>query len=192
MRGAELYDSFINWPGQFELTVVFGVALALITLAALLLSIGRLRLFARTAGALGVLTSMLAMIVIHEQTDQEKVGPEVTVIKSRYPEETRFQIRVALAGLPAIAVVVLSAVHSSSRSRLRSTVPHYLKEGRKLLAVGQYDAALCELNKALEISPYLGFAYFQRGCVYQALGATDLALVDFSQALCCDAQIPHA
>src|SRR6516164_7698507 len=101
MRDAELYERVINWPGQVELTVMFGAALVLITLAALLLSIGRLRLFARTAGVLGVLAIMLAMFVIHEQTDQEKVGPYTTVIRSRYPDPTRFQIRMALPGLPA-------------------------------------------------------------------------------------------
>jgi hypothetical protein len=192
MRDAELYDRVINWPGQVELTVMFGAGLVLITMAALLLSIGRLRMFARTAGVLGVLAIMVAMFVIHEQTDHEKVSPNVTVTRSRYPETTRFQMRVALLGLPAAAVVVMTAVLTTTRRRLRSTVPNYLKEGRKLLALGQYDAALCEYRKALEISPYLGDAYYQRGCVYECLGATDLALADFDQALCCDAQIAHA
>ena len=191
MRGAGLYDRMIDWPGQVELTVMFGAALVLITLAALLLSIGRMRLFARTAGVLGVLAIMVAMFVIHEQTDQEKVGPYVTVTRSRYPEATRFQIRVALLGLPVTAVIVMTTVLTSTRGRLRSTVPNRLKEGRKLLVLGQYDAAFCEFNKALEISPYLGVAYYQRGCVNEALGAIDLALADFDQALRCDAQIAH-
>jgi tetratricopeptide (TPR) repeat protein len=192
MRGAELYERVTNWPGQVELTVMFGAALVLITLAALLLSLGRLRLFARTAGVLGVLAIMVSMFVIHEQTDQEKVGPYVTVTRSRYPQAARFQIRVALLGLPAAAIVVMTAVFRSTQRRLRSSVPNHLKEGRKLLALRQYDAALCEFNKALEISPYLGLAYYQRGCVYEARGAIDLALADFDQALRCDAQIAHA
>ena len=192
MRGAELYDRVINWPGQVELTVMFGAALVLITLAALLLSIGRVRLFARIAGVLGVIAIMVAMFVVHEQTDQEKVGPHVSVTKSRYTEPTRFQIRLALLVLPAVAVVVMTAVLTSTRRRLRSTVLNHLKEGRRLLVLGEYDAALCEFNKALRISPYLGDAYYQRGCVYEALGAIDLALADFNQALRRDAQIPHA
>jgi len=192
MRGAELYDRVIDWPGPVELTVMFGAALVLIALAALLLSIGRLRLFARTAGVMGVLAIMVGMFVIHEQTDQEKVDRYVTVTRSRYPEATRFQIRVALLGLPVAAVVVMTAVLISTRRRLRSTVPTRLKDGRKLLVLGQYDGALCEFNKALEISPYLGDAYYQRGCVYEALGELDLALADHDQALRCDAQIAHA
>jgi tetratricopeptide (TPR) repeat protein len=192
MIHAEWYGRFINWPGQVELTVVFGAALVLITVAALLLSIGWLRLFARAAGVLGVLTIMWAMFVIHEQTDQEKVGPNVTVTRSRYPAATRFQIRVALLVLPPTALVIMSAVLNTTRRRLRSAVPNHLKEGRKLMVLGQYDAALCEINKALEISPYLGLAYYQRGCVYEVLGAIDLALAGFDQALRRDAQIADA
>jgi tetratricopeptide (TPR) repeat protein len=174
------------------LTVIFGAALVLITLAALLLSIGTLRLYARTAGILGVLTIMVAMFVIDEQTEQDKVSPNVTVTRSRYPEATRFQCRVALLGLPVAAVVVITAEATATQRRLRSTVPSHLKEGRKLLVVGRYDDALREFNKALEISPYLGVAYYQRGRVYEARGATDLALADFDQALRRDAQIAHA
>jgi tetratricopeptide (TPR) repeat protein len=192
MRFIELYDRVIDWPGLVELTVMIGAALVLIIFAGLLLSIGRLRLFARSAGILGVLAIMVAMFVIHEQTDHEKVSPNVTVTRSRYPETTRFQIRVALLGLPAAAVVVMTTVLTFTRRRLRSTVPNHLKEGRKLLGLGQCDAALREVNKALEISSYLGDAYYQRGCVYEALGAIDLALADFNQALRCDAQIPQA
>src|SRR6516165_8932651 len=134
MRGAELYERVINWPGQVELTVMFGAALVLIAIAALLLSLGRLRLFARTAGVLGILATMVSMFVIHEQTDQEKVGPYVTVTRFRYPQATRFQIRVALLGLPVAAIVVMTAVLRSTQRRLRSSVPNHLKEGRKLLA----------------------------------------------------------
>jgi tetratricopeptide (TPR) repeat protein len=135
---------------------------------------------------------MLAMFVIHEQTDREKVGPYITITRSRYPEPTRFQIRAALVGLPAAAVGVMTAVFTSTQRRLRSTVPNRLKEGRKLLVLGQYDAALREFNEALEIAPYLGDAYYQRGCVYKARGAIDLALADFDQALRRDGQIARA
>jgi tetratricopeptide (TPR) repeat protein len=192
MRGAELYDRVINWPGPVELTEMFAAALLLITLAALLLSFGKLRVFARVLGVLGVLTIMLAMFVIHEQTEKEKVGPYITVTRTRWPESTRFQIRVALLGLPAAAALVMATVLASTRRRLRSTVPDHLKEGRKLLVHGQYDDALAEFNKALEISPYLGNAYYYRGCVHEAKAQVDEALADFDRALRCDPQLAHA
>ena len=83
-------------------------------------------------------------------------------------------------------------VLGSTRRRLRSTVPDHLKEGRKLLAQGPHDAALAELNKALEISPHLGEAYFQRGCVHEARSQVDEALADFDRALEYDPQHAHA
>jgi small-conductance mechanosensitive channel len=107
MRGAELYDHVVNWPNPEQLAVVFAVGAALIMLATLLLSLGKLRLFARVLGILGVAAIMLAMFVIHEQTIRTKFGEYITVTRSRYPQPTRFQIRVALFGLPAAATLVL-------------------------------------------------------------------------------------
>ena len=192
MRGAELYSRVINWPGLPDLTIAFGVSVALIMVAALLLSIGRLRHLARIMGVLGVVVIMVSLFVIHEQTVKQKAGEFVTVTRYRYPEATRFQIRVALLGLPAAAATVMIWVLGSTRRRLRSTVPDHLKEGRKFLAQGAHDAALAELNKALEISPYLGEAHFQRGCVHEARGHVDEALADFDRAIECDPQHAHA
>jgi Tfp pilus assembly protein PilF len=189
MRGAELYDRVINWPSPAELTMMFGAAVVLITMAVLLLSIGRLRVFARVLGVLGVVTIMVALFLIHEQSDTEKIGQYTTVTRMRHPDPTRFQIRMALAGLPAAAAVVMTAVSSSTRRRLRSRVPQHLSEGRRLLVRGEHDAALKEFNRALQISPCMGEAYFQRGCVQEARGKLDEALADFDHALRCDAQL---
>ena len=101
MRGAELYDRVVNWPNPMQLALVFAAGAVLIMTATLLLSLGRLRVFARVLSILGVVAIMLAMFVIHEQTIRTKVGEYITVTGSRYPQPTRFQIRVALLGLPA-------------------------------------------------------------------------------------------
>jgi tetratricopeptide (TPR) repeat protein len=79
-------------------------------------------------------------------------------------------------------------VLNSTRRRLRATVPHHLKEGRKLLAQGAHPAALAEFNRALAISPCLAEALYQRGCVHEAAGQVEEALQDFDQALSCDPQ----
>jgi lipoprotein NlpI len=192
MRGAELYDRLINLPGLLALAVALAAAVAMIVVAALLLSLGRLRKVARVFGVLGLVTIMVTLFVIHEQTIKERGGEFVTVTRYRFPEPTRFQIRVALLGLPAAAAMVMIYVMGTTRRRLRSTVPAHLREGRKHLVMGSHDAALAELNKALAIAPYLGEAYFQRGCVYEAKGQTDLALADFDQALKCDPQLALA
>ncbi len=187
-QGAELYDRVVNWPDPMPLAVVFAVGGLMIMTAALLLSLGRLRVLARVLGILGVVGIMLAMFVIHEQTIRTKLGDYVTVTRSRYPQATRFQIRVALLGLPAAAALVMMWVQNSTRRRLRSTVPHHVKEGRRLLAQGAHQAALAEFNSALAISPYLADTLFHRGCVHEATGQVEEALADFDQALACDPQ----
>jgi tetratricopeptide (TPR) repeat protein len=172
--------------------MVFAVAGFLIMLAALLLSLGRLRVFARVLGILGVAAIMVAMFVIHEQTIRTKVGEYITITRSRYPQQTRFQIRVALLGLPAAAALVMIWVQSSTVRRLRATVPQHLKEGRKLLVQGDHHAALAEFNRAIAISPYLAEAHYYRGCVHEAAGQIEEALADFDQALRCDPLHAHS
>ncbi len=191
-RGAELYDRAVNWPNPVHLAVVFMVAAFLIMLAALLLSLGKWRIFARVLGIGGVAAIMLAMFVIHEQTVQSRVGNYITITRSRYPQQTRFQIRVALLGLPAASALVMIWVQSSTLRRLRSTVPQHLKEGRKLLVQGAHHAALAEFDRALAISPYLAEAHYQRGLVHEAAGQVEAALADFDQALRCDPQHAHS
>lgn len=192
IRGAELYDRAVNWPSTLQLAVVFAVAALLITLAALLLSLNKFRVFARALGILGVAAIMLALFVIHEQTVQTKVGKYITVTRSRYPQQTRFQIRVALLGLPAAAALVLIWVQSSTLRRLRATVPQHIREGRKLLVQGAHQAALAEFDRALAISPYLAEVHYHRGCVHEATGLLEEALADFDQALRCDPQHAHS
>jgi tetratricopeptide (TPR) repeat protein len=187
-RGAELYYRVVNWANTMQLAEVFALGALLIMTATLLLSLGRSRLFARVIGILGVAAIMLSMFVIHEQTIRTSFGEYITVTRSRYPQPTRFQIRVALIGLPAAATLVMIWVQNSTRRRLRSTVPHHVKEGRRLLAQGAHEAALAEFNNALAISPYLADALFHRGCVHESTGQVEEALADFDQALHCDPQ----
>lgn len=192
MRGAELYEWVVNWPGLPEMVIAYAAAVALIMFASALLALGRYRNFARMLGILGLLLILGTMFIIHEQTIKEKVGEYVTVTRYRYPESTRFQIRVALLGLPAAAATVMIFVLGSTRRRLRSAVPDHLREARILLVHGDHDAALAQLHHALQIAPYLGEAYFQRGCVHEAKGQVDPALADFDQAIQCDPQLALA
>ncbi len=51
---------------------------------------------------------------------------------------------------------------------------------------GQYDQALAEFNRALNINPQDPMLYNYRGKVYWAKGQNDKALADFTQALSID------
>jgi tetratricopeptide (TPR) repeat protein len=192
MKGAELYERLINWPDREMLIVLLSAALGLIVLASVLLALGRFRLFARIIGVVAVVLIMLDLFIVLEQTETEKVGQYISVTRYRASDSMRFQIQIVLLSLPAVAAAVMASVLGITRRRLRLTVPSHLKEGRKLLVLGQHDAALAEFNKAIEISPYLGEAYFQRGCAFEAVAKRDLALADFDRALRCDPQLAHA
>ncbi|WP_165232324.1 tetratricopeptide repeat protein [Aquisphaera insulae] len=189
MRGAELYERVINAPGLMDLVGAFGVGVALIVLAAMLLALGRFRTFARCIGVAGTMIIMLTLFVIHEQTVEEKAGQYVTVTRYRFPDPTRFQVRVALLGLPAAAAIVMVWELGAVRKRLRSSVPDHMREGRKLLLHGLVDGALAEYNKAVAIAPYLGEARLQRGYAREAKGETELALEDFNAAIENDPQL---
>jgi tetratricopeptide (TPR) repeat protein len=163
-----------------------------IVIAALLLSIGRLRPLAYTLGLLGVLALMFALFLIHEQQVVERMNEYVTIKHWRYGESARFQARVALLGLPAAAAFVMLQVLWTTQRRRRRTLPGHLRDGRISLVHGNYDAAMAAFNEALKIAPYLGDAYLQRGCVHEAKGDRAAALADYDHALRCDPQLSGA
>ncbi|APW60880.1 tetratricopeptide repeat protein [Paludisphaera borealis] len=192
MRSIELYNRVVGWFDQAAITQLFLCGVAVIVIAALLLSIGRLRPLAHTLGLLGVLALMFALFLIHEQRVVERVDEYVTIKHWRYSETARFQARVALLGLPAAAVFVMLQVLWTTQRRRRRTLPGHLKDGRISLVHGDYDAAMAAYNEAVKIAPYLGEAYLQRGCVYEAKGENAAALTDYDHALRCDPQLAGA
>ena len=48
--------------------------------------------------------------------------------------------------------------------------------------MGEYDLAVEDLSKAIEINPGHGKAYFNRASVYEKLGKSDLAEKDLKKA----------
>jgi tetratricopeptide (TPR) repeat protein len=61
------------------------------------------------------------------------------------------------------------------------TVPY--SRGNTFLQEGQYDAAIGEFNKALEINPKSALTYYHRGLAYSNKGRHDLAVADYTDAL---------
>ncbi|HEU4344564.1 MAG TPA: tetratricopeptide repeat protein, partial [Candidatus Binatia bacterium] len=61
------------------------------------------------------------------------------------------------------------------------SVPY--SRGNTFLQEGQYDAAIAEFNKALEINPKSALAYYHRGLAYSNKGRHDLAVADYTDAL---------
>ena len=83
---------------------------------------------------------------------------------------------------------------SRSGGKFRAAVPYKKPKGSKLalthtnrgtayLKKGQYDAAIGEYNKALEINPRSAVAYYNRSVAYTSKGQYDKAVTDCSSAL---------
>lgn len=192
MRGIELYDRLLDVPDPTAVAQLFYAGVFLVIAAVVLLSLDRIRYFARGLGIVGVLCFMLALFLIHEQKVQERKDAHVTVTHWRYPRAVRFQVRVALLGLPVAATFLMAQGYWSTKRWRRAKVPGLLKDGRVRLVKGDLDGAQADLDAALRISPYLGEAYFQRATIYEAQGRLDDAVADLDQALRCDPQIAAA
>ncbi len=59
----------------------------------------------------------------------------------------------------------------------------YNKRGVAYARKGQYDQAISDFNKALEINPRYATAYYNRGVAYARKGQYDQAISDFTKAL---------
>jgi tetratricopeptide (TPR) repeat protein len=152
-------------------------------MAAVILSMGMLRRFARGLGIVGVILIVGLLWIVREQTVKVKKGEYITVTTHRYSERTRLALLVGLVALPAAATVVMSSVFFSTRRRLRALVPRRLKEGRRHQAEKKFRAALREYNEAIQTSPQLAEAYFRRGSLYLTMGERALAMADFGRAI---------
>ncbi|ODU01436.1 MAG: hypothetical protein ABS79_01645 [Planctomycetes bacterium SCN 63-9] len=192
MPGADLYARVINWPGPLVLSAMFITGAALIIAATVLLSWDKWRNFARILGVIGVLIVMLTLLDIHEQKVVDQPTPELKVVRYKFPEATRFQIRVALLSLPFAATIVAASIFVSGKRRRLLLVPGHLKAGLKHFYNREYDQALEQYDRAIDISPNRGESYFQRGCVFAAKGERDRAIADFDKAIQYDPRLAAA
>jgi tetratricopeptide (TPR) repeat protein len=192
MNAAQAFQRVVNAPGPTALLAAAGVAFALIVIACGVLSTGKRRWLAAGLGALGLVTVVAVLVLVDIQTVRSRTSESVTVTRSRYSEGRRRAARAALVALPVVLLAASLAVLASQRRLLRARVPRLLKSGRKYLLKKDYEAALAEYNRALQISPYLGEAYCGRGCVYHAMGNTAEALAEFDRAIQIDPRLPSA
>jgi tetratricopeptide (TPR) repeat protein len=183
MNLTDFYHRVINWPGRTAELVTLGAAVTLLAMAAVILSMGKLRRFARALGIVGVVVLVALLWIVREQTVTVKESANLTLTTHRYSQRTRTALLVGLVALPAVAAVVMSSVFLSTRRRLRARVPRRLREGRRHQAQKKFQAALREYNQAIETSPNLAEAYFRRGSLYLTMGDKTLALADFGRAI---------
>ncbi len=194
MTAQESLQRIINTPTAAALGWASGVAAALFLIAFVLLlrSGGRRKWSSGFAGFLGFATLMVVLGIIIMQTVRTRESESVTVTRPRYPEDTRSLARGAMFGLPGAIVLGAVIAWGVARRRMRSRLPRHLKDGRSHLFQKEYDAALAQFNRAIQIAPHLAEAYRGRGSVYHAMGDLPHALADFDRAIEADPRLASA
>jgi len=70
---------------------------------------------------------------------------------------------------------------------IHGAIPY--SRGNSYLEEGQYDAAIAEFDKALEVNPKSALAYYHRGLAYSRKGVHEMAVSDYTRALAVDAGV---
>ena len=85
---------------------------------------------------------------------------------------------------------------NSTLSTLSNSIPRWLwpiaAEGVTYAGKSQWDLAITDLNKAIELDPQLAEAHNNRGWVYGSQGQWDLAIIDLNKAIELDPELAEA
>ena len=81
-----------------------------------------------------------------------------------------------------VMVLLLAAGCATTQTELSDPVAYY-NRGVTYKSKGQYDQAISDFTKALEIIPRFAEAYNNRGNAYAMKGQYDQAISDFTKAL---------
>ncbi len=85
-----------------------------------------------------------------------------------------------LLPLGAVIVLVLFAVTWASGCRANPAVQHNAR-GVDLAEAGQYEEAIADYARAIELDPNLAQPFYNRGLCYKAQGKKTQAIVDFQE-----------
>jgi tetratricopeptide (TPR) repeat protein len=85
--------------------------------------------------------------------------------------------------LPLVLFCLLSCASTQQEKTGSRDAEFYNNRGIAYDKEGQYDQAILDYNKALEINPRYAEAYNNRGVIYRKKGQFDRALLDYNRAL---------
>jgi Tfp pilus assembly protein PilF len=88
-------------------------------------------------------------------------------------------VKVAMPIILIFMFTHASAQHNQTESR---DAEFYFNRGRAYANKGQYDQAISDCTKALEIEPRYAEAYIVRGVAYSRKGQHDQAISDYTKA----------
>ena len=78
-----------------------------------------------------------------------------------------------------LVVLFVSGCAKKEQPRLESVI----ERGNAFQDKGQYDQAISDFNKAIEINPRLADAFYNRGNAYFKKGQPDKAISDYNKAI---------
>jgi tetratricopeptide (TPR) repeat protein len=85
--------------------------------------------------------------------------------------------------LPIVLSFLFSCASTQPRQNESGDAQFYNNRGTAYGEKGQYDQAISDFNKAIEINPRYNTAYNNRGIVYRLKGQYDHAISDFNKAI---------
>jgi Tfp pilus assembly protein PilF len=85
--------------------------------------------------------------------------------------------------LPIVIFLLFSCASTQSRQDESRDAKFYNNRGIAFAEKGQYEQAISDFNKALEINPRYNKAYNNRGIVYRLRGQYHQAISDFNKAI---------
>lgn len=130
----------------------------------------------------------------HAETIKFKNGK---TIEAKVMEKTEQYIKVDISGIPITyylneiesidgKAVSLSPEATSSGAvmdKLSTQADDYFREAEKYYSQGNYDQAIANYNKAIQINPNDAKVYVNRGVAYASRCNYDQAIADFDKAL---------
>jgi len=85
--------------------------------------------------------------------------------------------------LPIVLFFLLCCASTQKERTESRDADFYINRENTYFKKDQYDQAIIDYTKALEIVPGVAEVYFSRGCVYHKQGQYDHAIADYTKAL---------
>ena len=126
-----------------------------------------------TGGSQGVYTAILSV-------DGVEIETKDVAVASGISERVTFSLVKHEDGTYTIAV---GEVSSSLTVNPELSASEHLKQGEAHTDQGQWDEAIAEYSKAIELAPEVAKGYYSRGIAYDNKTQWDLAIADFNKAI---------
>jgi tetratricopeptide (TPR) repeat protein len=84
---------------------------------------------------------------------------------------------------PAVSIRACTTLIQSARGTEQGLATIFINRAGSYAAAGQYDRAIADLDRAIQLNPNSGAAFSLRGTVYYAEGQYEFAIKDLEQAI---------